>query len=174
MLLDLMKKRRSVRKYQQRAIEPEKIELLKEAALLAPTSKNKREWEFIFVEDKDTLSRLSRSKSKGGLMIGDAALAVVVAADTAKSDVWIEDASIAGTYLHLMAEEIGLGSCWVQIRNRYDEETEISASENIRKILNMPDGLEVACIIAIGYKAEEPAPRSVEPQDYARIHTDRY
>ncbi len=71
MLLDLMKQRRSIRKYTDKKIEKEKIEMLLQAALLAPTSKNKQGWEFIVIEDKDTLAKLSNVKNKGGFMIKD-------------------------------------------------------------------------------------------------------
>src|SRR6056297_1221910 len=106
MILDLLKSRRSIRKFEDKKIEEDKIQNLKEIALLSPTSKNKRGWEFIFVEDKETLKRLSEVKPQGGKMVADSALTIVIAVEDTNNDVWIEDGSIAGAYLHLAAHEM--------------------------------------------------------------------
>lgn len=81
-------------------------------------------------------------------------MAIVVLADPEKSDVWIEDTSIASMYLQLAAEDMGLGSCWVQIRKR-SHSTGIDSEEYIQRTLDIPDHLCVASIIAIGYKEND-------------------
>ncbi len=175
MLLDLMKKRRSIRKFINQKIENEKLESLKKAALLAPTSKNKQGWEFIFIENKETLEKLSKVKNKGGFMVKDASLAIVVAVKSIDNDVWIEDGSIAATHIYLMAEELGLGCCWVQLRNRYnDDEGTIKASDLVSDILSVPNDMEVLCLLSIGYKAEEPKPTNLEVLKYNKIHYEKY
>lgn len=175
MLLDLMVKRRSIRKYTNKKIEAEKIEMLKKSALLSPTSKNKQGWEFIFIENKETLEKLSRVKNKGGFMIKDAALSIVVTVKSTDNDVWIEDGSIAATHIYLMAEELGLGCCWVQLRNRYnDDEGNIKASELTRDILSVPQDMEVLCLLSIGYKEESPKPTNLEDLKYSKIHYEKW
>lgn len=175
MLLDLMKNRRSIRKYTDKKIEKEKIEMLKKAALLSPTSKNKQGWEFIFIENKDTLEKLSKVKNKGGLMVKDAALAIVVTINSSNNDVWIEDGSVAATHIYLMAEELGLGCCFVQIRNRFNNsEGTINSQDLVRDILSIPDGIEVLCILSIGYKNEELKATNLEDLKYNKIHIEKY
>jgi nitroreductase len=77
---------------------------------------------------------------------------VAVCADPARCDVWIEDCAIAATILHLAAESLGLGSCWVQIRQRPHGDGR-SAEEYVREVLGLPESLVLECIIGIGYPA---------------------
>ena len=145
----LLFKRKSIRKYQNKAIEPEKVELLKKAALLAPTGKRKNHWHFIFIENKDTLQKLASSKMHGSKLIEKAALAVAVIGDSKISDTWIEDCSIASIILQLQGEDLGLGSCWVQIHKRpHDENT--MAEEYVKKSLEIPEDKSVLSIVAFG------------------------
>ena len=159
-MIELLRARRSIRKYTERAIEPEKIEILKEAVLRSPSSRNFDPWEFVFVDDRELLRKLALSKPHGSKFLENAALGIVICADGEKSDVWIEDCSIASILVQMVAQSMGLGSCWIQIRKRmHDDRT---TSENyIRKLLNVPGHVNVESIIAIGYPAEtrEPIPR---------------
>ncbi|TYB33335.1 MAG: NAD(P)H-dependent dehydrogenase/reductase [Flexistipes sinusarabici] len=172
-MIELLRKRRSIRKFQDKSIELEKIKILKEAALRAPTSRNIMPWEFIFVTDKNILKKLSEAKQHGSAFVAGAALAVVVCADTTKSDVWVEDCSIASIILQLTGLEMELGSCWVQIRNRKHNESE-SAEEYIQRLLGIPEHFAVESIIALGYPAEEkePIPHSSLPLE--KIHSERF
>lgn len=86
-------------KFTDEEIRPEDVKTIMEAALMAPSSKRSLSWEFVLVEDKDTLERLSLCKDNGAKLIAGAKLAVVVLGDPMKSDVWIEDASIASTLI---------------------------------------------------------------------------
>ena len=70
------------------------------------------------IDDKEMLKELSHCKEQASSFIADAALAIVVMADPLASDVWIEDAAIASIMIQLQAEDLGLGSCWVQVRER--------------------------------------------------------
>ena len=171
-MIDLLRKRRSVRRFEDRAIEPEKIELLKEAVLRSPSSRNFDPWEFIFVEDKPLLESLSKSKPHGASFLKDAALGIVVCADEAKCDVWVEDCSIASILAQLTAQSLGLGSCWIQIRKRFYEEG-MSSEAYIRHILKIPDTIRVLSIIAVGYPAEQPEPISREALKDDKIHLNR-
>jgi len=159
-MIELLRARRSIRRYTDRPIEPEKIEMLKEAVLRSPSSRNLDPWEFIFVDDRELLKRLALCKPHGARFLGHAALGIVIGADGEKSDVWIEDCSIASIVVQMVAQSIELGSCWIQIRKRmYDDQQ--TSEEYIRNLLNVPDHMKVESIIAIGYPAEtrEPLPR---------------
>ncbi|HOP47491.1 MAG TPA: nitroreductase family protein [Desulfobacteraceae bacterium] len=155
-MIDLLRERRSIRKYEAREIELEKIEILKEALLLSPSSMNRKPWEFIFVDDKDLLAGLSRAKEHGAGFLRGAALGIVVCGDETVSDVWQEDCSIAAIIVQLAAQSIGLGSCWVQIRNRRHVQG-MTAEEYVQGLLGLPENLRVECIISIGYPAEKKA-----------------
>ena len=104
---ELIKNRRSMRKFTDEELTQEEVVTLMKAALMAPTSKRSNAWQFVVVDDKETLQKLSRCKEQASQFIADAALAVVVMADPLGSDVWIEDASIASIYLQLQAEDLG-------------------------------------------------------------------
>lgn len=172
-MIDLLKQRRSIRKFQQKPIEKEKLETLKKSLLLAPSSRNLKPLEFIFLGDKEILRDISRCKPHGGTFIKDAALAVVILGNEDKSDVWVEDASIASIILQLEAESLGLGSCWSQIRNRKHDENKM-AEDYIKEKLNIKENYKVECIIAIGYKDEVKNPISEEKLDYSKIHINEF
>ena len=152
-MLDILRKRRSIRHYTDTALSPETLDQLREAVLRAPSSRSLDPWEFIFVTDKDLLAQLSTAKQHGAHFLRDAALGVVVLGDEAKADTWIEDCAIASIILQLACESLGLGSCWVQIRLRAHDQ-EKSAEERVREILGVPVHLRVESIISIGYPAK--------------------
>lgn len=114
---ELIKARRSMRKFTEEELTQEQVVTLMKAALMAPTSKRSNAWQFIVVDEKDKLKELSYCKEQASQFIADAALAVVVVADPLASDVWIEDASIASIYLQLQAEDMGLGSAGCRCAN---------------------------------------------------------
>lgn len=153
MMKELLQKRRSIRKYTDAPIEQEKVDQLIRAALLSPTSRNSRPWEFIFVDDKELLGKLAQSKV-GAQPLANCVLGIVVCADPQKSDVWIEDASIATILLQLQAQDLGLGSCWIQIRERMYKEG-VTAEEYVKELLGIPEHLKVLSIVSVGYPAEK-------------------
>ena len=152
MLIDLLRTRRSIRQFTEQPIEAEKIDLLLEAALRSPSSKGNSPWEFIVVTEPERLQKLAVAKAHGASFLQGAPLAIVVCADPAKSDVWVEDAAIATTLLHLQAADLGLGSCWVQIRLRQREDA-TSSQAYLADLLDLPEGLMVLAIVGIGYPA---------------------
>ncbi|MGO5065371.1 MULTISPECIES: nitroreductase family protein [unclassified Clostridium] len=172
-MLELLKQRRSIRKFQQKPIENEKIEILKKVLLLAPSSRNLKPLEFIFLEDKEILKDISKCKPHGGTFIKDAALAVVILGDENKSDVWVEDASIASIILQLQAESLGLGSCWSQIRNRKYDDNKM-AEDYIKEKLNIKENYKVESIIAIGYKDETKEPIDEDKLDFNKIYINKF
>lgn len=150
---DLINTRHSIREYKNEKIEDEVLNKLIEFAKLAPTSRNKKPCLLIPVTEKDLLEQLSESKAGGSQMLKNAAAAIVVAGDSEKSDVWIEDCSIAMTYLHLGAANLGLGSCWVQLRNRKTKSDEDSA-EFVKKILGLENKFQVLAVLSLGKKTD--------------------
>lgn len=173
MLQDLIAKRRSIRRFKADTVEAEKIEQLQVAALRAPSSRGGNPWEFVFVTDRNLLEELSEAKPHGSTFLKDAQLGVVVCADSTKSDVWVEDASIAAIFIQLAAQDLGLGSCWIQIRQRMHDQTE-SAGSYIAELLNIPSNLQVESMIAVGYPAESKPPHPKEELQNEKIHLNRY
>lgn len=166
---DLLLNRHSIRRYTGAAIEPEHVKTILEAALLAPTSKNARCWQFVAVEDKDVLARLSECKPTYAGSIKEAPLAIVIVVDPAKSEAYTEDAAFAGAFMQLQAEALGIGSCWVQVRGRYNADDE--PSENVvRDILDIPNDMVVECIISFGYSAETRKPVDPSKLKWEKVH----
>lgn len=167
LLMETLMKRRSIRQYTDQPVEHEKISRLIAGMLLSPSSRGIRPWEFIVVENRDTLARLSRCKPHGASFLARAPLGIVVMADTSLSDVWVEDASIASVIALLMAEELGLGACWCQIRERSHDSGQ-PASDQVRSILEIPERFAVESIIAVGYPDE-----IKPPYDKTSLHTEK-
>jgi nitroreductase len=173
MFLSLIQKRRSIRKYLEKSVEVEKIDALIEAALRSPSSRGFNPWEFVVVTDKTLLEKLSKAKPHGASFLQNAPLGIVVCADPEKCDVWVEDTSIASIVIHLMADSVGLGSCWIQIRKRMHDQTK-TADAYIRDLLNIPENLSVESIVAIGYPAEKKPPHRKEELQYKKVHYGLY
>jgi nitroreductase len=167
-MLELLRTRRSVRNYEKREIEPELIDLLKEAAVRSPTSRNFRPWRFLFVTNKAKLETLSRAKPSGSSFLKNAALGVVICADETESDVWIEDCSIATIILQLTGQSLGLGSCWIQIRKRMHDDA-LTAEAYVKNMLGLPEQMRVESIIAFGYPAEAKPPIPKSELEYHKI-----
>lgn len=151
---DLLFHRRSIRKYTEQLLSPDDVKLMMEAGLVAPSSKGKMPWQFVVVDDKQKLAALSQCKDFGAKPIAGCALAIVVVVDPYESDVWIEDASIAAFAMQLQAQDLGLGSCWIQIRDRFDNQA-IPAEDNVKNLLDIPENMRVVCILSIGHVGEE-------------------
>lgn len=169
-MLEILRDRRSIRRYKDRQIEEEKIEQLKEAALRAPSSRGINPWRFVFVTDKPMLEKLSSAKESGSSFLKDAALGVVVAAKQGESDVWVEDCSIASIILQLAGCSLDLGSCWIQIRNRRHSSS-MSAEDYVKQTLGLPDEFLVECIISFGYPDEVKRPVAAADLEKNKILT---
>ena len=170
---DLLIKRRSIRKYTDQPLSPEEVRLILGAALMSPAGKRKNPWQFVVVEDKDTLQRLSKAKEHGAGPIAGAALAIVVLGDPVSSDTWVEDCSIASILIQLQCEALDLGSCWIQMNKRFTELGQ-SAEDAVREILDIPYQMEVLSIISIGHKAEEKKPFDEEKLKWEKIHIGKW
>lgn len=172
-MIDLLKNRRSIRIYEDRKIEAEKIEILKEALLRSPSSRNINPWEFILVDNKESLKKLSRSKEHGSEFLQGAALGIVVCGNEKESDVWVEDCSIASILVQMVAQSLGLGSCWIQIRNRMHDK-HITSERYIQKLLSIPEHVRVESIIGVGYPAEKKSGIPKEKLPFHKMRTNTY
>lgn len=171
--IELMKNRRSMRKFTQEELTQEQVVSLLKAGLMSPTSKRSNCWQFIAVDDKETLKKLSVCKEQASAFIADSALAIVVTADPLASDVWIEDASIASIMIQMQAEDLGLGSCWVQVRERFAAPG-MPSDDFVREVLDIPLQLQVLSIIAIGHKGMERKPFNEDNLQWEKVHINKF
>lgn len=170
---DLVQLRRSIRKFTAQPLDANDIATIMRAALMSPSSKGKRSAEFILVDNKIKLSELSNCKAHGGEPIREASLAVIIVASPEKSDAWIEDCSVAAMQLMLQAEDLGIGSCWIQFRDRKDADGR-DAEHNVRTLLNIPADRRVLCVIALGYKGMERKLQNEECLLWHNVHTGQW
>jgi nitroreductase len=172
-MIDLLRKRRSIRKYAQKSIDKRSLGMLLETLLRSPSSRNIKPWHFIVVDDRELLQKLSNSKESGSQFLQDAAIGIVVCADSTKSDIWVEDCSIASILVQMTAQSLGLGSCWIQIRNRMHTAAG-TAEAYIQELLRLPENMKVLSIISIGYPDEKKKPVLKNELDYGKIKYNRY
>jgi len=173
MFFDLIENRRSVRKFKPLPVEKEKQDRLIEAALRAPSSRSFNPWRFIVVDDPGLLRPLSVAKPHGAAFLENAPLGIVVCGDASASDVWVEDTAIASIFIHLAAADMGLGSCWIQIRKR-DHDTRCNADAYIKNLLEIPDNLMVESIIAIGYPDQTQKGHARDALEFDKVFYNRY
>ena len=172
-MIELLRTRRSIRKYENKAVPTDIVEILKEALLRSPSSRGINPWSFIFVNDRGILQKLAMAKEHGSSFLKGAPLAIIVCADETKSDVWVEDCSIASIIVQLTAHSLGLGTCWIQIRKR-NHTRDKSSEEYTREIVGLPDHIRILSIISLGYPAEKLPPVSHEKLVFNKIQQNRY
>ena len=170
---DLVQIRRSHRQFTDKEIDAEDLRLILRAALMSPTSKGQRSWQFIVVDDKSDMEKLADAKDFGSQYLKNAPLEIVVTGYPQENDCWIRDASIVAISMQYQAEDLGLGSCWIQMRGRGLSDG-VSADEVIRGILNIPDSQSVLCVIAIGYKADERKPQNEDKLKWENVHVGKF
>jgi len=170
---DLAQLRRSHRKFTDEEIDSESVKLILRAALMSPTSKGQRAWQFVVVDDKLNIEKLSDAKDMGGQFLKGAPLCIAVLGDPMQNDCWVEDGSIAAISMQYQAEELGLGSCWVQMRGRGLSDG-TSADTVIRGILNIPDNYSVLCVLAFGHKADERKPQNEDKLKWENVHLNMF
>ena len=170
---ELVKTRRSHRKFSSEEIAPEAVQLIMRAALMSPTSKSQRAWQFAVVDDKTDIEKLADAKNLGSQFMKGAPLAVVVLGDPMQNDCWVEDGSIAAISMQYQAEELGLGSRWLQMRGRgLDDGT--PADEVIRGILDIPANYNVLCVVAFGHYIDERKPQNEDNLKWENVHAGKW
>ncbi len=168
---ELVQQRRSHRKFTEEEISAEDVQLLLRAALMSPTSKGQRSWQFVVVDDKLKIEKMSDAKEQGSQFLKEAPLCIVVLGDPMQNDCWIEDGSIAAYSILLQAEDLGLGACWVQMRARgLNDGT--PANTVIRGILDIPENLDVLCVIGIGHKGMVRQPQNEERLKWENVKVE--
>ena len=170
---DLVQLRRSHRKFTTEEIDAEDVRLIMRSALMAPTSKGQRAWQFVVVDDPLDIEKLSDAKDLGSQFMKGAPLAIVVLGDPLQNDCWVEDGSIAAISMQYQAEALGLGSCWVQMRGRGLADG-TSADTVIRGILDIPENYSVLCVLAVGHKADERKPQNEEKLKWENVHVGKF
>lgn len=157
--LNCIMTRTSIRQYQDRPVEQEKVEQLLRAAMAAPTAVNKQPWHFYVLNTKEAINRLADASQRGSDMVRSAALVIIVCGDMDKAlegkarEYWIQDTSAATENLLLAAHALGLGAVWTGV---YPMKERV---EMTTKVLNLPENLVPLCTILIGYPAENPTPK---------------
>ncbi len=164
-MLDLIKKRRSIRKYTDEPVSSADVRTLLEAAMAAPSADNLQPWEFIVVHDDRLRQRLSQTHP-WSRMCADAPTVFVVCAHSRHSNHWIEDASAATQNLLLAATALDLGAVWVGIYPNASYESQV------RDVLDIPSSLRVLCLVPVGHPAESKSPHTKYDED--KVHHDGY
>lgn len=158
---ELIRNRRSIRKFTDRAVPAEVVERLLRQTLSAPSSRNSRSTRLLVVDDPAVVARMASMRDYGSGFMKGAPLAVVVVGDTMKSDLWRINAAISATVLQLACVDEGLASCWVHVDGRPRLKSEpdgAQAADYLREFLPIPDGCCPLCAVAIGYSDFTPAP----------------
>jgi len=164
-MLDLIMKRRSIRKYTEQPIADADIQRMLEAAMAAPSANNIKPWEFVVVRDRQLCRRLADTHPYSK-MAAEAAVVFVVCGREGDSRHWVEDTSAATENLLLAAAGLGLGAVWVACYPNVERE------QYVRDILGLPQDWRVLCLVPAGHPAESKEPRT--QFDASRVHYDRY
>lgn len=155
-VLDIIRERKSVRKYKEDSIPEEVLFRVLEAARLAPSGKNLQPWKFIIVKDRTLKEELAEA-SAGQFFIAKAPVIIVACGfpDYCYAHMgrymksWSVDVTIAVEHLILVAQEEGLGTCWI---GSFEE-------QDVKSILNVPENVKVLALTPLGYPDEEPRDR---------------
>ena len=169
-VLDVIQKRRSVRKYKEDPIPEKALMRVLEAARLAPSGKNFQPWKFIIVKDKALKEKLAQA-SAGQFFMAEAPIIIVGCGfpDNCYAHMgrymksWSVDVTIALEHLILQAQEEGLGTCWI---GSFEE-------EEVKAILNIPENVKVLALTPLGYPDEIPRFRGRKILDEI-VSYDRY
>lgn len=152
---DIIAARHSVRRFEDKEVSRELIDIIINQAQTAPSSKNTKSSAFMIIEDADTLEALSQMRSFGSALIKGAKAAIVVLGDESKTDLWRENCAISATFIQLSAVNLGLGSCWVHVNGRVrssDGSVPGLAEDYVRELLGVRDGMRIHCVVALGYE----------------------
>lgn len=155
--LEVIEKRKSVRKYSVQPVERELLDAIVRVAQTAPSSRNSKSSAFMIVEDRDMLDALSVMRDYGSGLLKGAPAAIVVLGDETKTDLWVDNCAISATFIQLAVTSMDLVSCWVHCNGRprlKDVPEGERAEDYVRELLGLKEGLRPYCVIAIGYPEE--------------------
>lgn len=167
--------RRSVRKFADKPIEPDKLHTILEAAMSGPCAVNAREWAFIVVTDREKLAQMAEANGRVARMLNQAAAAILVCGDLDRAfppapDFWVIDAAIAAQNMTLAANDLGIGSVWL---GTWPDEKRVKRQA---AIFQLPETIVPHSILALGYPAEDIDMRAVRPSRYEenRVHVNQW
>lgn len=163
--------RRTIRKFKEKKVEKEVIMELMKTALVSPSGRNRKPYEFVVIDDKEIIKKLSVAKESGVTFAADAPLMIVILGH--ENPTWDDDCAIASTIIQLKAHDLGLGSCWIQTKEKVDSEGN-ATDENIKKILGAPSELKVHNMMALGYPDEEKPAYTDADVDMAKLHFNKF
>lgn len=161
--IQCIKTRRSIRKYQDKDIPRKLIDEILDCARHAPSSHNSQSWQFFIVQDNKKKEELSKVH-KWATFVGKAPSIIIVGinkdlAEFTPSD--ISTSSVAAENILLSAHALGLGGCWVYLKDNEEPETE----EKAKQIIECPSNTDLLCMIPIGYPAYTPREKKLRPID---------
>lgn len=167
--LDLLFNRRSIRKYTDQKIPDEYIKIILSAGMAAPSAGNEQPWEFIVVDDREKMTRVSDYHPYSA-MLKNASHAIVTCANPTKfkyePEYWIQDCSAATQNMLLAAAGLGLGAVWLGVL------PVIERMEGVRKIFSIPTEIIPVTMISLGYPAEKRSPQ--KGYNEAIVHWNKY
>lgn len=172
-LLEILQNRRSVRKYTGESVSEEQLTAILQAGLLSVSSRAIRSYELIVVRDKAALQKMADCRVGSATMLANADTAIVVIANKERSDVWIEDCSIVMSNMHLMADSLGLGSCWIQgrLREALDGKT---TEQYLREILSFPENYHLEAILSVGMPLSHGERTELSDLPMEKIHYEKF
>lgn len=166
-------KRRSVRVYTDEPIADDDLKKILAAGLMAPTGKSKYPWEFIVVKDRAMLEKLSLCRVGVARMLAKAACAIVVIGDPEKTDTLVEDCTIATAYMHLEASTLGLGSCYIQGRDRKAEDGQ-TTEDYVRSLLGFPASYKMQAVLSLGHIGKAMRSHAEEKIMWDKVHEETF
>ena len=159
---EVVKKRRSTRRYTGKPVEVEKLRAAMELALRAPSSKNTRSTRLMAVTNLDKVHALGRLRDWGSSLLEEAGAAIVVMGDEEASPMWQINATIMATVLQLALVEEGLASCWVHVGDYLtinDDPASQRSEDYVKEVVpEIPSNYRILCVISIGYADYTPKP----------------
>ncbi len=168
-ILQTIFQRRSIRKYQEKPVEREKLEKLLQAAMAAPSAMNGKPWEFVVITDPATMAQFRQLLKYGNY---NAPAAIAVCANLSKATYrdskayWVQDCSAAVENILIAAVGLGLGTVWVAIYPR------AARIRRVRQILNLPEYVTPLALVYVGYPITPKEPRT--QYDPERVHWEHY
>lgn len=171
-MLEIIRKRRSIRTFLKKDVENEKLNEILKAAMFSPTARGLRPWEFIIVKNDETKNKLSKATPYSSFA-KEAPVVIVICYDTSKARRFKEDCSVCAENIYLEATNQGLGTCFIQIADG-TEANEGSPEDFVKRVLAIPQNYRVQCLMPIGYPAKQPEPHRDEELDERKIHYEKF
>ncbi len=164
-ILNLLKTRRSIRKYKDLPVEEEKIEKCLEAARWAPSASNKQPWEFLIVTDKQVRRKLSEIHPYARFVAESPVVFVPLTNPEVHAKYHMSDSALATLQYMIEAHSLGLGTCWAGV-------IDSSIEPEIKDLLGVPEHLNILGLVATGYPDEEPTKTRKELD--TQVHYEKY